>query len=275
MKMLLGADPEMFVMDPGTQQFVSGHGLIQGTKTDPFPVKNGAVQVDGMALEFNINPAENAKQFVSNIQQVMAQLAAMVPQYTLVATPVAHFSEEVFANCPPMALELGCDPDYDAYTGMPNDPPDGKRDFRTGAGHIHVGWTNGMDITDPEHIEACQMMAKQLDVFLGVPSVLLDPDNKRREMYGRAGCYRPKPYGMEYRVLSNFWLKDPVLMNWVYAQAKLAFTCLLDGNQMYNKHKGTVHYPQEIINSSSKVTARELSNHNNIPHPYHNTGGVW
>ena len=52
MNILIGADPELFVKKDGV--VVSGHDLIQGTKADPFPVQDGAVQVDGMALEFNI-----------------------------------------------------------------------------------------------------------------------------------------------------------------------------------------------------------------------------
>jgi len=49
---------------------------------------------------------------------------------------------------------------------------------------------------------------------VGNTLVLLDRDESnitRRKNYGRAGEYRPKPYGLEYRVPSNFWLKHYVL----------------------------------------------------------------
>jgi hypothetical protein len=51
-----------------------------------------------------------------------------------------------------------------------------------------------------------------LDAFVGLPSVAWDQQQGRREHYGLAGLYRKKTYGddiggVEYRTLSNFWLK--------------------------------------------------------------------
>ena len=68
MEILVGCDPEVFVKK--NNQFVSAHGLIRGDKKNPFPVKDGAVQVDGMALEFNINPAHSENEFVFSVQSV-------------------------------------------------------------------------------------------------------------------------------------------------------------------------------------------------------------
>ena len=51
----VGADPEIFLGD-ADGGLVSAYGLIKGDKEHPFPVTNGAVQVDGMAAEFNIDP---------------------------------------------------------------------------------------------------------------------------------------------------------------------------------------------------------------------------
>ena len=54
-QILVGCDPEVFVAKGG--KFISAHGMIPGTKKAPHKVERGAVQVDGMALEFNIDPA--------------------------------------------------------------------------------------------------------------------------------------------------------------------------------------------------------------------------
>jgi len=89
LNILIGADPEVFMRKDGV--LVSAHGAVQGTKAAPFKVMQGAVQVDGMALEFNIDPASSSEEFVNNIQTVMAELARMVPGYELVADPVAEF----------------------------------------------------------------------------------------------------------------------------------------------------------------------------------------
>ena len=98
----LGADPEKFVSNG--KEFVSAHGMIQGTKAKPFPVKDGAVQVDGMAVEFNIDPAEDKEAFLHNLQSVMSQLDDMIPDHETVATPTADFSEEVIKSSPKEAM---------------------------------------------------------------------------------------------------------------------------------------------------------------------------
>ena len=232
--LLLGADPEVFVKQGGS--FVSAHGLVEGTKENPFPVKCGAVQVDGMALEFNIDPAKDAAEFKKNITTVMAILDKMVPDHDLSAVPTATFGKSYMATQPEEALELGCEPDYNAWTdGAENPKPNGAADFRTGAGHIHIGWTEGVDINDPDHLEACMTVVKQLDWSLGILSTMYDKDEKRRTLYGDWGAFRPKSYGVEYRVLSNAWLQSPELIDWVYRTVDDAIQRLYNGEHNYSE----------------------------------------
>lgn len=229
---LVGADPEIFMMKGG--KFVSAHGAVPGDKKNPHKVDKGAVQVDGMALEFNIDPAHNEQEFITNLTTVMATLKDMVPGYDLNAVPVADFDEAVMLAQPQEALELGCEPDFNAWeSGAVNPRPDGKVNFRTGAGHVHIGWGNDFDIGDPNHLDACCMVVKQLDYYLGLGSLLYEPDNRRRTMYGAAGAFRPKSYGVEYRVLSNAWLKDEKLMSWVYRNTIKGIERLMEGEKAY------------------------------------------
>lgn len=217
----VGADPEVFVTNDNG--LVSAHNMVGGTKEEPQPVKNGAVQVDGMALEFNIDPCKNQRQFVSRIKNVMGQLEGMIPEgHKLEIASTANFGKEYIDQQPDEAKILGCDPDYNAYTGGVNPAPDADMPFRTAAGHIHIGWGDDMDVNDPNLIEACKTLVKNLDAFVGFPSLILDEDNERRKLYGQAGAYRPKPYGVEYRVLSNFWLKNEAYMKWVYQAVRKA-----------------------------------------------------
>lgn len=237
LNILVGADPEVFVRKIGEKQFQSAHGLVAGDKKNPYKVHQGAVQVDGMALEFNIDPAKNEREFVENITGVMKIMAGMVPDYELVAVPVAKFTEAVMKKQPKEALELGCEPDFCAWdNGEANPRPNGDVNFRTGAGHVHIGWTNGVDTSDPGHLEACIMATKQLDFYLGLGSLVYDTDTKRRTMYGAAGAFRPKPYGVEYRVLSNAWLQSEALMAWVYRTTNKAIKDLFDGKPAYDTH---------------------------------------
>lgn len=245
---LVGADPEFFVKENG--KHISAYGLIEGTKANPQPVNKGAVQVDGMALEFNIQPAETAEEFSSNLDTVIGQMKNIVldphPTYEFDFSPVAYFSKEYMDEQPEDAKKLGCDPDFNAYTGEPNNPPDGGALFRTASGHIHIGWTDNMDISDPEHIEACRMMVKQLDCVLGLSSVLWDKDTKRRELYGKAGAYRPKPYGVEYRVMSNAWVMDVDARDFIFNAVQWAFNDLVDGMDYTKNHsRGVSKYINE------------------------------
>lgn len=219
-KIKVGADPEVFVFNTADGSYVSGHDLIPGTKWAPHPVKHGAVQVDGMALEFNIEPATSDLNFIHNIGSVFDQLSNMVkeqnPMLELRATPVADFSQEYFDGLPYMVKELGCEPDFDANTSKPNPKPNGDRPFRTASGHIHIGWAKAIDAYAPEHFADCCEIVKELDGALFLPSLLWDKDTRRRSLYGNRGAFRPKAYGLEYRVLSNAWLRDTLLMGWIY-----------------------------------------------------------
>lgn len=225
MAYLIGTDPELFVTKGGILQ--SAFGLIKGDKRKPFKVNKGAVQVDGMALEFNTDPTADVDEFVTNIQEVMSQLQEMVPEYEFFIEPTAEFGKDYIEKQPQEAKELGCDPDFNAYTGEMNEKPDGETGFRTAAGHLHIGWTENEDVNCPYHFDECREVVKMLDRYLGIPAEEIDKDEKRREMYGELGAFRPKPYGVEYRVLSNFWLKDERLMRWVFKKAQRAMDDLV------------------------------------------------
>src|SRR5258706_208911 len=153
LKILVGADPEVVLRDVKSGEFVSAHNLLPGTKDAPHKVDFGAVQVDGVAAEFNIDPANSAAKFSSNIEGVMSRLQAFVgDKYELVSQPSVVFPEEYFKSLPENVRELGCNPDWDAYTGQITEKPDGSgTTMRTFAGHIHIGWTDDVDPTDDTH----------------------------------------------------------------------------------------------------------------------------
>lgn len=231
-KILVGADPELFMRNPNHGgAFMSAHDKVPGTKYEPHKVPFGAIQVDGTALEFNIDPASTCDEFVHNIQAVRKTLEGYVPGYNVVAEPVAMFDPEYFMwEVPGSAQTLGCDPDYNGWTQEQNPPPNpGNKPMRTAAGHIHLGWGSDFDAFDKEHFLLCCQMARQMDYFLGIHSLLWDKDGTRRQLYGKAGAMRPKPYGMEYRVLSNRWLSDEKLMRWVYNSAVIGVQEGLEG----------------------------------------------
>lgn len=229
-RITIGADPELFVRNTKTGQFVSGHGMISGTKKEPYKILNGAVQVDGTALEFNIDPCSTVQEFLDKITAVRASMQGMIPGHELVNVPSVCYDPEYYKTIPDDAKAMGCDPDFSAYTGNVNPRPT-KLDptLHAAGGHVHIGWTNNVDPHDPIHFRDCMKLVKQLDVYLGIPSLLYDKDKLRRQIYGAPGSFRPKPYGVEYRTLSNAWLATPGLIQWVYNTTMKATTDLMLG----------------------------------------------
>lgn len=253
----VGADPELFLTV--YDKLTSAHGVIPGNKEQPHPVSKGAIQVDGMALEFNINPSESREEFIGNIISTMNELRNHLPVGSnILIESTAEFGSEYINSQPLEARELGCSADFNAYEGGAKNPrPNGALPFRTAAGHIHLGWTENQGTNNPEHLQLCCDVIKLMDLLIGVPSILIDPDVKRRTMYGQAGAFRPKGYGAEYRVLSNFWLKSAETMGWVYNQSAECIKRYLQGMRLTDSELLKV---RKVINSSDKQGAIELIN---------------
>ena len=177
---LRGADPELFLVDnDGTP--VPSIGLIGGTKTNPRSLGNGyALQEDNVTLEFNIPPADNSRQFQASIQYVLEYIKQeLAPQNLHMSiVPTLEFSEYDLMH--PQAMELGCEPDYNAWTGKVNPRPQAPPALRSSGGHLHIGYDN------PDK-ETSIAIVKAHDLFVGVASVLCAPAlpyNSRRRTSG-------------------------------------------------------------------------------------------
>lgn len=106
-----------------------------------------------------------------------------------------------------------------------------------------------------------------MDLFVGIPSVLIDRDpnaSSRRMMYGKAGDFRYQPHGIEYRTLSNFWLKSYTLMHLFTGLGRTAF--LIASNDINNKTEYSKHLfsiisindIKKAINNNDYVMARDI-----------------
>lgn len=244
----IGADVEVFAKD------VNGNhkalcGLIGGTKEKPKQIDvfghGYCVQEDNVSLEFNIPAVDNKLSFKRCIQKMVDYSESVIKQQGFELSKVSSASFNKMELVHPNALVFGCEPDYDAWKQVENKKPRSNDEtLRTCGGHVHVG-------TDKNMVE----LIKNLDLYLGVPSVLLDdsPESiRRRELYGKAGAMRPKPYGAEYRVLSNFWIFKPELIGWVY-----------DGVASAIKHKAKFTKQQALeiqncINTGDKDAAKAI-----------------
>lgn len=217
----LGADPELFIKRYGS--YKSAVGLVKGTKENPQKLDEvgHAIQVDNVALEFNIAPASSYDAFRASIHKVLNHFRSILPEYELDTASAVSFPEEELQT--PEAQLFGCEPDFNAWTKTVNKKPHADDEcLRSCGGHIHVG--SDIAIHDPISV------IRAMDLFLGVPSVELDGGTLRRQLYGKAGAFRTKAYGCEYRTLSNFWIFDDNLISWAYNGTQQALEFVANGN---------------------------------------------
>lgn len=247
MSVLIGSDPEFFVGNEG--KIISVIGLLGGTKEAPLPVEFGALQEDNVLAEINISPAASCQEFIQNLRTVRAQLDARLHPYTSIVQSSHFFEEEELLKSGTKAFEFGCDPDFNCWNMSVNPTPEAFTLMRTAGGHVHIGYD------DPEPTTSFKI-AQMCDVLLGIPSVLLDNDMDRRNMYGKAGSCRLKAYGVEYRTLSNFWLRDEIQTAWVYDQSVACVQRLPELEEILGYING--EEIQRIINEGDREAAEEV-----------------
>lgn len=219
----IGTDPEFFLRRKKDGKLMSAIPHIKGTKEEPQPLPQGGnVQYDNVAVEFATDPAVDGKDLVNKIGNAFKDILVTIPEdHELVVKPSAEFEDDQLED--EEAQRFGCDPDYDAWVPAMNEIPFSEnKNFRSCGGHIHVGKADGDNNDFLVDVWGKINTVKIMDIFHGFISVLLDNSPEaigRRELYGKAGCHRPVIKdmgghydGVEYRVLSNFWLKSPELV---------------------------------------------------------------
>lgn len=234
---LIGSDPEFNIVD-SENNLKSAVSLLPGTKEVPHGLGNEtSVQVDNVMAEFCVPATSDPDEFMKNLKFAMEEAQKMLPQgYSFKAFPSAIYPDAELDT--PQAKEFGCEPDYTPYIldsdgskvmyiigenvgyNVNTKPTSKNPNLRSCGGHIHVDLTSLTSRPIYNNSILNNRVLKDfvylMDIFLGVPSLLLDTDKRRRELYGKAGAYRPKPYGLEYRVLSNFWLEKDTYVYWVF-----------------------------------------------------------
>lgn len=251
----VGSDPEFLLENPEhvfiSSQSACDMGLKAGDKETPLLMSVGSIHRDNALIELNVPPSDSEQVFIKNHSAVKSLLLQALPTELVLSNKASgHFTEEELWH--PEALLFGCEPDFNAWdNGSKNPPPDSGTSLRSAAGHVHIGYQNPNMDSNLNIVRAC-------DLFLGVPSLLMDQDTERRILYGKAGAFRHKPYGVEYRVLSNFWMMEEELMGWVYRNTERAF---LMRDQFNWNHLEEV---ASCINSNDVELARYLCTEFNL-----------
>ena len=254
----IGSDPEVFLKDPVTDEYIPSPGVIRGSKESPAACNGGAVLSDNAMAEFCTEPALSADEFAYNTKRVFDQLDSMAQDFGLVTVIAAHAKFNKGSMDSPYLQEFGCDPDFNIWTTKQNRVKADellRDDIRVAGGHVHIGIcdkdTGGCPMDEDENL--LPRLIRMCDLLLGVPSIMMAQDTVRKKYYGRAGSYRPKPYGAEYRVLNNFWLSSTERMEWVFTNAKRAALIAMDESEYYHMFNKAQEAATSMVTSIPKL----------------------
>jgi hypothetical protein len=236
---ILGGDPEFFIEGPngieGSEKIIPKDGL-KLEKYRAAEIKNGAnvrnaketyLKQDGVQCELNLAPQYCRAYLANEIANCFYTLRKNIKDFKLNNKEVITMDKKTLDQLSENARKFGCAPSQNSYTGSENKIKVNASKYliRSAGGHIHFGkigdYENKSKIIYKDH----RKIVEVLDIMLGCMCVLIDRDpwaKKRREVYGRAGDYRLPKHGLEYRTLSNFWLKHYFIMSLVFGLARQA-----------------------------------------------------
>lgn len=248
----IGADPELFIVDKTNNKVISSVGLIPGKKGEPYVADNMpkgfGIEIDNILGEFNIPPTSSKEGFVNNIEYMKNYIDDFIksknPNYTIQCIASRMVDDDQLTS--PEAREFGCSIDYNAYTRRANPKPKGtSTNLRSAGFHIHVGY-------DHPSVNLSLNLIKLFDIYLGIPSILIDKDTKRRSLYGKAGAFRLTKYGFEYRTLSSYLMSKKEYLTLIWDLMARAFI----GD--YSPSDFDQDKVQYIINNSDSNLAKEF-----------------
>lgn len=261
----LGSDPELFLKRRDTGEYFPAIGLIGGSKHDPKQMEGLAKgytwQEDGVAVEYNVPPSGTKQEWINVHNTALKFIRQNISEeeFELALDASAEFNSEYLEM--PGARIGGCETDNNVWLKEVNPKVDLlQTNTRSCGGHIAVSFKEGKDLI------LCEELVKSMDLFLGVPSVLIDSDKLRRSLYGKSGSFRfgTKYTGIEYRVLSNFWLKSQETLLWSWDNTILAIDFINAGKTIDAEDEEVI---QNCINDSDMGAAQFLVDKYNIALP--------
>lgn len=255
--LMIGSDPELFTRN-GDGKVSSVAGLLGADKYHKKEYSEDVrIQEDNVLIEFDINPHTSFDTFDDNMSRgikACEDVAKSVGNDVDLDICSHVFTEEELKTFHKDAFLFGCEPDFNALNGSVNQKPSSVDiGLRTAGGHIHIGYSDAMEVTQQNQ----SLVGVLCDYYMGMPAILLDSDDRRKELYGKAGACRYKNYGIEYRVLSNFWVTKKETRKWAWDQALKAFGMVTDDNFMTLFSIINPEEVQRVINANDKAMAEQ------------------
>lgn len=272
-----GSDPEFFFKDKdgniiGSERVIpEGKLLIEHDASKGGDERDGSdtttngkvssIVLDGVQVEFNPIPNGCRANFQNTLRTIFKALKAHMdkhhPDKSLTFEQVVQIKQEELDSLSEKCRTFGCMPSYNIYSK--DMIPIGKNPatylYRSAGGHIHLGLKFKFS-DDVAVLKDYERIIKCMDVIVGNTCVLLDRHPltaERRTTYGRAGEYRKPEYGVEYRTLSNFWLRNNVLVGLVLGLSKIAVSFATstnsDGKKQYYDELMALISEEDIVNA--------------------------
>lgn len=236
-----GTDPEGFFSRSdgsiiGAEKIIPKKGL-EGWFFYPEPSKphgGPRVVLDGVQFELVVEAGPCRAEVGNDIAKTMRDLQHHLRSYPGVKVDFrssVEVSREELDSLDKQSRVLGCQPSknlYDTKIGIGVDPETYLK--RSAGGHIHQGLYEPI-YTSPSRrslhgtMDERERLVMLDDVLVGLVFTLIDRDPgaaERRKVYGRAGEYRTPLHGLEYRTLSNCWLRSYQLMSLAFGLTRMA-----------------------------------------------------
>jgi hypothetical protein len=224
---VVGSDPELFFEKDGiivgAEKVIPKEGLTvrQGYKP--------SVVLDGVQVELNPKAAWTVPGLGLEVGKAFRLLKGHLGDsgVSISFKGVVEVSRVELDSLSPNSRILGCLPSKNIYGNRPItvDPKTYRK--RSAGGHEHFGLRSNASLFS-NRVDLVALF----DMFVGNTCVMVDRDPgaaERRENYGRAGEFRTPKHGLEYRTLSNFWLRNYSLMSFVFGMAGIGVAVLDHG----------------------------------------------
>jgi hypothetical protein len=251
-----GGDPELFLERGGeiigSEHVIPRTGLKDGASIYPSVVR------DGVQVELNPRSSGHVSVFAQGIStafEMLARAVKKVPGVSISFREVVEVSREELDSLCVESRILGCKPSFNFYGTRPIGVDPATFRGRSAGGHLHFGLLGSRQLFK-ERINLVPLF----DIFVGNTCVMLNREPLaavRRENYGRAGEYRTPKYGIEYRTLSNFWLRNYALTDLVYGLGSIALSVY---NHRLSEHGDIEAEVVEAINIDQVAEAINTNN---------------
>lgn len=248
---ILGCDPELFLERDG--RIIGSERVIPEAGLKPGNSIKATVVRDGIQVELNPTASANMTMVGRSISTAFEMLAREVRKHEGVSISFRDLVDVERAELDALSETsrvLGCKPSKNIYGVRPITVDPKTYTKRSAGGHAHFG----LSLFSRSLFEERDNMVSPFDIFVGNTCTMIDrgPGAKeRRENYGRAGEYRTPTYGVEYRTLSNFWLRNYSLMTLVYGLSSIAISMINEGLQANPVEDELI----EMVNIKNFVTA--------------------